>query len=312
MVLSKATCPECCERIVVDIVNGYGYCMYCGCKVDTGDAVPLPSAYRNALKVELENTSNEGPWRRDIVSAFDLIGDGDMDSGLQELRKVISDNRSSEGDVMDAIDNQIIEWMVNGVDDDMPYRGGVLDIVSMLNEFTDTPPKMFLSLIVMQFGIKSRSITNPDTARLFLVSVFNFMREYIPLFNNVYDLITVCEQLNDILAAIEEVAPPVEPDEERWTDVDWEAYRCEGFLHQLCFLMVMRIDKLSQKETVKINRTLASKDLTSVFMALDEAFAIALTGRDYTIPMLDYMHQMFDEGIASAPKKGKAGKKARN
>ena len=305
MVLSKATCPECCERVVVDIVNSYGYCMYCGYRIDTEDSTPLPSAFRNALKVELEDMKGFSDWYASVVSAFDTIFQGDMESGIVSLRKVIDENMDDLEEVLNSIDTQAIEWVVNGVDCDNIYRGGVLRIVDLMNEYEEVPPKIFLSLIIMQMGIKSRSITNPVVAKDFIVSLFNVILEYIPFLNNVGDIINTCEQINTILQQSMVTAYP------RGEVEDDEAFRCGNFLHQLCLTLIIRIDHMTQKEVVKVNRALMTKDLTAAMDEFHEAFMCVSDGRDYTDHIMAYVRNLLDDGAPVAPRK-KVGKKGRN
>lgn len=305
MVLSKATCPECCERVVVDIVNSYGYCMYCGYRIDTEDSTPLPSAFRNALKVELEDMRGYSDWYKSVISAFDTIFQGDMDAGIESLRKVIDENTDDMEEVLNSIDTQAIEWVVNGVDCDNTYRGGVLRIVELMNEYEEVPPKIFLSLIIMQMGIKSRSITNPDMAKDFIVSLFNVIMEYIPFLNNVGDIINTCEQINNILQQSMVTAYP------RGEVEDDEAFRCGNFLHQLCLTLIIRIDHMTQKEVVKINRSLMTRDLTVAMDEFHEAFLCVSDGRDYTDHIMAYVQNLFDDVPALSTKK-KGGKKGRN
>lgn len=307
MVLSKATCPECCERIVVDIVNGYGYCMYCGAKVDTSDAVPLSSAYRNALRVELENTSDEGPWYGEVVSAFRSIRSGDAEDGLAELDRIISDNEVSN-QVMDAIENQMIEWVVNSIDEGEPYRGGVLDVVNVMNAYEDFPPKVFLPVAMVQMGIKSRSIINRETAQMFIVSLFHFTRDYIPQYNNIFDFINICEHLSDLLDAVCDLA--TEGDDERALAKEANGYH--SFLSHLCFMIFMSTENMSQKDMVKVNRKLGSMDADTLFRDLDIAFDNVMKGEDYMQPLMDFFRTVFDKMLSAPASKKKVGRKTRN
>lgn len=304
--MSKTTCSECCERIVVDIVNGYGYCMYCGAKVDTSDSMPLTSAFRNALKVELENNEDEKPLYREIVATFKTITGGDIQEGIRALDGIMAGGASSE-EVMNIVDSQVIEWIVNSIDDDTPYRGGVMQVIEWINRYEEVSVKNYLWMVLMQLSIKSQAIINKVEARMFLISLFHFVRDYIPQFRNIIELINVCDRIDSILECMDKVLGSDEDD----SDLGKASHRCSELLHHLCFMALISGDEMSQKEIVKANRALASKDPTVAMALLSKAFDTAEAGGDFFEPLLGYFQEMMIIPHAR-PNKGKPVRKGRN
>lgn len=68
MTFVRTDCPSCGEAILLDTVNGTGYCMYCGSKVEPEGITKITPTVRVVISTVAKKRDeyDDKPWRADL------------------------------------------------------------------------------------------------------------------------------------------------------------------------------------------------------------------------------------------------------
>ena len=309
MTFVKTECPECAETIIMDVVNGYGYCMYCGAKVEPEGLRRFSSPLRIAIRKELEfdDPSISEPWYEDVCEAISLMLSGEKDAGAALIRSVYGS--AKDDDEMARISNtlsmEILEYVVSVMDRDEgePYRGGALDIIGVIREFDDIYPTEILDLCLAQMTIGT--FVSGEIAKTTLISISYLAQDLLTLSRSATDAV---ELLGHICSLATEIARSAYPED---SDIDRseEAVRRLMFLMDAWSAMLAVTDEMTQKDHVKANRALSASGFDEVLASLEEAFSKAMDGEDaYREPLYRYVWLMCGSPSQGSRKGGKRSK----
>lgn len=303
MTFVKTECPECGETVILDVVNGYGYCMYCGAKVEPEGLRRLSSPVRIALMKELryDDPFMSEPWFGEVCEAVRLTFSGDSEAGSALIRKVYEsvgdgDDRTK---VSNALEMEVLEAIVSVIDGDgsQPYRGGFLDIIEVMKDFDEIYPSEIIDLCLVQ--MTAGKYVNRDVAKAILISLFYLARDSLVLTRGATE---TKESLGHICAIVMDVVVTAYP-EVLDIDISEEAASCFKFLMDMWGTLLTATDEMTQKDIVKANRTLSAKGYGEVLTALGDAFSKAKDGEEaYKEPMYRFISLLC--GIPSQESKG--------
>lgn len=275
MTFVKTECPECGETVILDVVNGYGYCMYCGGKVEPEGLRRLPSPLRFSLIKELrsEDSLVSEPWFDDVHEAVRLMLSGDADAASAIIVKVYGSVGEGEerARISSALELEALEAIASVIDGNEaePYRGGLLDLSEVMKEFDDVYPSDVINICMMQMTIGK--ILDADSAKSILVTLFYLARDALVLTRGVAETKDLLGQICAISTDVAVAAYPVPSD----ADKSEESARCFKFLIDLWDMLSVVSEGMTQKDLVKVNRTLSSTGYGEVLEALGEAFSKA-------------------------------------
>ncbi len=295
MTFVKTDCPECGERILLDVVNGYGYCMYCGAKVEPEGLSGIPAPVRSVLRRELDSDDPyEGrSWYPLVREAGLLMRKGDFDAACGRVRQAfdIAVPENEGEDVTDAVDSELIEAVLAVTEDpdQEPYRGGMERILEITSEHAEdgiTP--MFFEMFIIQFMYDSVRRRDVDRARQVLVSVTYVLRDALRVSTRPEDMYRLLMSTASVMKDVGVAYPDGAEDGEYADD---EGVKCYRFVLNLTLLFASVMDGISQKELSRINRASSSVDRAEANAILDEAYAV-LAGPDpgsYIVPLTAYV-----------------------
>lgn len=309
MTFVKTECPECGETVILDVVNGYGYCMYCGAKVEPEGLRRLPSPLRIALMKELrcDDPFLSEPWYGDLCEAVRLMLSGDSDEGAAVIRGIYGSAADDEerAKVSSTLELEVLDAIVSVIDGDgsRPYRGGFLDVIGVMKEFDEAYSPEIINLCLVQ--MTAGTYVDRDVAKAILISLFYLARDSLVLTRGAAE---TKEILGHICAIVMDVVVKAYPDVSD-VDISEEAAGCFKFLMDLWGTLIAATDEMTQKDYVKVNRILSATGYAEVLTALGEAFFRAKDGEEaYKEPMYRYVSLIC--GISSQESK-KGGKRSK-
>lgn len=315
MTFVKTDCPECGERILLDVANGYGYCMYCGAKVAPEGLVLLPSPLRVTLRRELDADDPYAgrPWYGRVCDAGDMLRSGDPEGAASAVREAFAmeTDEGSRADIVDAVDAEIIETIVSVIDsqDPVPYRGGMRAVFDVCDEEAGMGlTTRFMDLCLLQFSMEAGRAKDEARVGAMIVSIAYLVRDYLSMVRRPEDVYKVLVTSCSIMQDLADGAYPEDYDDGRFDDR--EDIRCMMMLMHLSVLFSMELDRMSQKELVRLNRSIATKDPSGAMSDLDEAYS-KLTSPDkeaFMEPMERYADFML---YPDNPTPRKAARKAK-
>lgn len=305
MTFYKTDCPECCERILLDVINGYGYCMYCGAKVEPQDLIPIQNALREAISIEIEKEDENNPWNKPIAEGIKMAQSGDIDGCIEKLRSAITDADKNElDDVEDDINRSIIDWIVCGIsDENVPlYNGGAKKIYDGLDGLIENGMDGVIpNVCQMHIAVISTNIHDPDKAKRLITVAFMLFRDKVESLSN-------ADELMDFLSAIRTSCRNVfftaYPDDNKEEEYSKEmAFRYYGFIAHLMFMISQLTRDLKRKELVKVNRLVSAADRTEALISLDKAMDSLSDNLDeYFEPMCEYASFMAGKTLKNKKK----------
>lgn len=309
MTFVKTECPECGETVILDAVNGYGYCMYCGGKIELEGLRRLPSPLRFSLIKELrvEDPTISEPWFGDVCEAVRLMLSGDVDAGSALIAKVYEsvDGDDERARVSSALELEALEAISIVIDGNAvePYRGGLLDLSEAMKKFDDVYPSDVINICMVQMIIGK--LMDPDSAKTILITLFYLARDALVLARGASEAREVLGQICTITMDVAVTAYP-EPSD---ADKSEEAACCFKFLMDLWDMLSTVSEGMTQKDLVKVKRALSSTGYGEVLEALGEAFSkVKDADGSCQEPMQRYV--LLICGILSSDSK-KAGKRSK-
>lgn len=316
MTFVKTDCPECGERIMLDVVNGYGYCMYCGAQVAPEGLTVLPSPLRVALRRELDadDPYDGRPWYGRVSDAGGMLRSGDPDGAAAAIREAFSlaSDDDDRRDLVDAVDAEIIETIVSVIDsqDPVPYRGGMRPIFDVCEEEAGLGlTTQFMDLCLLQYSMDAGRTKDPDRVGAMLISIAYLVRDYLSMVRRPDDVYKVLVTAASIMRDMAETAYPDGYDDGRLDGR--EDIRCLRMMLHLSLLFSMELDRMPQKELVRLNRSIAAKDPAQAMADLDEAYS-KLTDPDdeaFVEPMERYADFMLYPDSPAPRKNARKGKR---
>lgn len=278
MTFVKTDCPECGERILLDIVNGYGYCMYCGAKVDPEGLTVLPSPIRVTLRraLEAEDPYAGAPWYGRVRDAGAMLRSGDTEGAVSAIREAFSlagGSDDARADVVDAVDTEIIETIVSVIDsqDAVPYRGGMMEVFDVCEEEAGMGlTTQFMDLCLLQYTMEAGRSKDRDRVGAIMVSIAYLLRDYLSVVRRPDDAYGVLMTASSIMSNLADAAYP---DGCRDEPSSREDMRCLKLVMRLALIFSYEMEGMPQKSIVKLNRSVMSKDFSEALADLNEAYS---------------------------------------
>lgn len=292
MTFYKTDCPECCERILLDVINGYGYCMYCGAKVEPQDLIPIQNTLREAISIEINKDDVSNPWSKPLAESIGMAQSGDIDGCIKGLRDILEKTDKNKMDeVVDDIDKSIVDWIISGIsDDNLPsYNGGAKEIYEGIRDLVgDGMNNMIINICQMHLAVISTNINNPDKAKRLITTAFMLFNDKVDDFSNLDELMEFLTAIHPSCRNVINMAYPDAGNDEKYSEE--MPFRYYNFLSHLIFVLSNETRGLKRKELIKINRQVSAMDNTEAVMNIRKAMdSLSDNPDDYFGPMIQYV-----------------------
>lgn len=181
MTFGIVPCENCGRRALVD---GAGYCMYCGAPLPPAEPEGVDPQVDALLRMILEGGSpvDDGPWHDLVADAEDLLLDGDVFAARDALLKDLEGRGPEEQRGMkDAMAATAARWVLETVFKGGAYRGGVLPIADLLvvdGEEDTTQPVLLESLFDALAGMAHDARTGAEMVNT-IESMLTIAAEYL-------------------------------------------------------------------------------------------------------------------------------------
>ena len=151
-------CEKCEKQVIYQSVNGFGYCMYCGSKLDDNDSYELGSAVGALLNEELAKGDHQGKkWSNDYLRFTEAVNSYDFKKASAIVRKIQNNNESTE-DINDTIiDFLKMKFVEFSKDPERTYKGGVDEILQLMGkDYQIYIKELVLSCCEIDFDVNDR------------------------------------------------------------------------------------------------------------------------------------------------------------
>lgn len=308
MTFYKTDCPECCEKIILDVINGFGYCMYCGAKVEPEELVPLPNSLRETIFLELNKDDVAEPWDVKVSESIDLAQSGDIDGCIAGLRSVLenAENKQTD-DILDSIDKAIVNWIISGITDrNLPmYEGGAHDVYEGIKDLVgEGMDYAIVNVCRMHMSMISNNLNDPEMAKRLIKTTFMVLKDYINDIHNLEELVDFITGLNYITHNAINIAYP-NANENKNEYMDEPTFRYYNFLLHLAFMAINETKGMKRKDLVKINRSVSAGDMSEALKDINSAIDLVLDKDPdaYFEPFKKYMDHMLGKNSKNTKKK---------
>jgi len=281
MTFVKTDCPECSERILLDVNNGYGYCMYCGSKVEPEGLHRISSPLRSTLRRELEcDDPYEGqPWYGDASRVMALLKDGDVQDSAELLKGIFESVQDDEArkDIADFVDTEIVEWIASIIDDQdpKPYGGRARSLYKVMSSYIDDClPSPILDMAMLQLHMELASISEPDRAKPLLVTLGNIAFDYLSCITNAN---AAMDCISGLCTLGREAYEAVYSGEDA-SDGNEEPARFYKTIVYLFMGFIKAMEGKTQKDMVKVNRAIVSRGIDVPVGYLEQAYEGVVAG----------------------------------
>ena len=220
------TCPDCGRRIVMDEIDGTGYCMYCGARIDASatDAEYLDPQSESLMEMvvhgpETQDHSGE-PWYAPMSGSVDLLMSGHPDEAAASFARALSESSPENRDRMkDAMAESLARWVLRTVFDGGVYGSGVACIAPLLviEGQGDTHPPVLIESLFDAVCQSLNMLESPDHAESMAESLLHLLCDYMstePSLSNqeilIDEFVTQCSVLEDLIEQNDEEAPQID------------------------------------------------------------------------------------------------------
>ncbi len=312
MTFVKTDCPECSERILMDVVNGYGYCMYCGARVEPEGIMRIPAPMNASIRIELESDPPyvKEPWFVPVGEAASKAFEGDSDGASAIILDALDsvDGQEDRDRIVHSFELQAIDAIVSASDSVEPssYRGGLAPVFDAIRRKAECDLQATVDMCMLQMTMVVQSLRDADreAAKAAVVTLFYLTRDYMPYLRTAADVKNYLGSVGRIVGAATDIAyADSMEDPERME----EATMCSDFLFNLALLFVQGTKDMTQKETVKVNRAIAAAGIDEALEAIDRAFDLVPQGDEDAVCdcMMRYSAYMIRGPPSSRPSKAK-------
>lgn len=219
------TCPSCGRRILMDEMDGTGYCMYCGSRIDASgtDAEYLDPQSESLVGMVVEGASGQDlsgePWYPSMAGSVELLMSGRIDEAAASFADAL---RGAEGDadaMKDAMAEALARWVLRTVFDGGVYEGGANRIAPLLviDGQGDTHPPVLIEGLFDAICQSLNMIESPAHAESMAASLLHLLCDYLeaePSLENqevlMEGFVSQCEVLEDLTSQADENAPETE------------------------------------------------------------------------------------------------------
>ncbi len=181
MTFATTTCPGCGRRVIID---GDGYCMYCGGPVGADGSDELDAQLDSLLGLIVAGVGEpaDEPWAEILAPASALLASGDVEGAASEFSKTLEGRGEDEAaSLKDAMFAEVVRWVLNSVWSGVTYRGGVLTVAPLLEVDGDreTSPHRLLEMIFDSVMDPESLVSGYDNAICMIESTDVLMTEYL-------------------------------------------------------------------------------------------------------------------------------------
>lgn len=315
MTFVKTDCPECSERILMDVVNGYGHCMYCGAKVEPEGIIRISAPLSASIRIELETDPPyaEESWFGPVGEAAAKAVAGDSDAASSMMADIIGslEDQEAKDCAAHSFELQAIDAIASLSDSLEPtsYRGGLAPVFASLSGTAECDLQSTVDMCLLQMTMVVQSLRDNDreAAKAVIITLFNLARDYMPNLRTAADVKNYVGSVSRIVGEASDVAyADYAEDPERKE----EATLCSDFLFNLTLLFIRGTKEMTQKETVKVNRALAAAGIDEALADIDKAFEMVPQGDEDAVCdlMMRYADYMIGGPASSRAPKPKARK----
>ncbi len=199
-------CTRCGHRVLVDEIDGSGFCMYCGGEImPSGDPSESLDDYSisflEALTAPVENPSFENePWYPEVEDIVSSMKEADFDRVSRDLPKALDgkDARTRRA-IQDAMVNELVMAVMEPVFNGFPYCGGVMDVAPLLvdPEDDDTEPSVLIASLYSALCDSKGCMEGAERAYCMAVSLYELVSDYVMAEPSVSDVSSILEDLQE-------------------------------------------------------------------------------------------------------------------
>ena len=315
MTFVKTDCPECSERILMDVVNGYGHCMYCGAKVEPEGIIRISAPLSASIRIELETDPPYAaePWFGPVGEAASEAVAGDSDGASAAMAEVLGSLEGQEAKdcAAHSFELQAIDAIASLSDalEPLSYRGGLAPVFESMSGDAECDLQAAVDMCLLQMTMVVQSLRDNDreAAKAVIVTLFNLARDYMPYLRTAADVKNYIGSVSRIVGDAADIAYADSTEDPERKE---EATLCSDFLFNLTLLFIRGTKEMTQKETVKVNRAIAAAGIDDALADIDRAFELVPQGDEDAVCdlMMRYADYMIGGPASSRAPKPKAKK----
>lgn len=191
------SCPKCQRDVLLDEVDGKGFCMYCGSDLDTtrDKTLNLPSMFEEAvggiIDMAKETDFSSEPWYGELDGVRGPLTSGDYNGAAEALVEMLEGRDPETRDrIRQAVLVELLNDIIEGTTNGDPYESGLVELAGNVCPETEedavTPSELMLGILD---GIDGNGdlIADEVTAYGLTATAFHILRDVLWTDHDIYD-----------------------------------------------------------------------------------------------------------------------------